>query len=88
MKVTMSLRFEVSKDCEFYSFAALRIHVSPECRNVLLQLGGYHLIERGPVSMKVYIYIYISENYWGQDRLSLFTVPCPSRFLKNAYQLN
>jgi len=31
---------------------ALRIHVSPECRNVLLQLGGYHLIERGPVSMK------------------------------------
>ena len=61
MKVTMSLRFEVSKDCEFYSFAALRIHVSPECRNVLLQLGGYHLIERGPVSMKVYIYTYIRE---------------------------
>ncbi|XP_065051020.1 atrial natriuretic peptide receptor 1-like [Rhopilema esculentum] len=31
---------------------ALRIHVSPYCRDVLLQLGGYHLVERGPVSMK------------------------------------
>eukprot|EP00794_Sanderia_malayensis_P009713 gene9713-10700_t len=31
---------------------ALRIHVSPECKTVLDQLGGYHLMERGPVSMK------------------------------------
>uniref|UniRef100_A0A7M5X0L3 Guanylate cyclase n=1 Tax=Clytia hemisphaerica TaxID=252671 RepID=A0A7M5X0L3_9CNID len=31
---------------------ALRIHVSPECHEVLTELGGYHLIERGPVSMK------------------------------------
>ncbi|KAK3709909.1 hypothetical protein QZH41_020028, partial [Actinostola sp. cb2023] len=31
---------------------ALRIHVSPECREVLNELGGYHLHERGPVTMK------------------------------------
>ena len=33
---------------------ALRIHVSPECKEVLDQLGGYHLVERGPVTMKVF----------------------------------
>ncbi|EDO27923.1 predicted protein, partial [Nematostella vectensis] len=32
---------------------ALRIHVSPECKEVLDRLGGYHLDERGPVTMKV-----------------------------------
>lgn len=31
---------------------ALRIHVSPECKEVLCELGGYHLVERGPVTMK------------------------------------
>ncbi|EDO36182.1 predicted protein [Nematostella vectensis] len=31
---------------------ALRIHVSPECKEVLDRLGGYHLDERGPVTMK------------------------------------
>lgn len=31
---------------------ALCIHVSPECREVLEQLGGYHLEERGEVEMK------------------------------------
>lgn len=31
---------------------ALRIHVSPECCRVLNELGGYHLVERGPVAMK------------------------------------
>ncbi|KAK2155393.1 hypothetical protein LSH36_241g02011 [Paralvinella palmiformis] len=31
---------------------ALRIHVSPECKSVLDQLGGYHLEERGEVTMK------------------------------------
>ena len=32
---------------------ALRVHVSPECKEVLDELGGYCLDERGPVSMKV-----------------------------------
>ena len=32
---------------------ALRIHVSPECKAVLDDLGGYHLQERGPIAMKV-----------------------------------
>ena len=32
---------------------ALRIHVSPECKEVLDLLSGYHLEERGPVPMKV-----------------------------------
>ncbi len=32
--------------------AALRIHVSPECHDVLLQLGGYELQSRGKVLMK------------------------------------
>ena len=32
---------------------ALRVHVSPECKNILVSLGGYHLHERGPVEMKV-----------------------------------
>jgi len=31
---------------------ALRVHVSPECKEVLDQLGGYKLVERGPVDMK------------------------------------
>jgi len=31
---------------------ALCIHVSPECKEVLDQLGGYHLEERGEVEMK------------------------------------
>ena len=37
---------------------ALRVHVSPECKEVLDQLGGYNLVERGPVTMKVFIHIY------------------------------
>ena len=37
----------------FILVLALRIHVSPECHEVLTELGGYHLVERGPVSMKV-----------------------------------
>ena len=32
---------------------ALRIHVSPQCKSYLDELGGYHLKERGPVEMKV-----------------------------------
>ncbi|KAK6181613.1 hypothetical protein SNE40_009435 [Patella caerulea] len=31
---------------------ALRIHVSPECKGVLDELGGFHLESRGEVSMK------------------------------------
>ena len=34
-------------------FTALRIHVSPECKAVLDKLGGFHLEERGPVTLKV-----------------------------------
>ena len=34
-------------------FSALRIHVSPECKEVLDRLGGYVLQERGFVEMKV-----------------------------------
>ena len=37
------------------SYLALCIHVSPECREVLEQLGGYHLEERGEVEMKVLV---------------------------------
>ena len=32
---------------------ALRVHVSPECKNVLVDLGGYHFEERGLIAMKV-----------------------------------
>ena len=32
---------------------ALRVHVSPETKELLDLLGGYHLVERGPVQMKV-----------------------------------
>ncbi|XP_041371524.1 atrial natriuretic peptide receptor 1-like [Gigantopelta aegis] len=31
---------------------ALRIHVSPECKLLLDELGGYHLDERGEISLK------------------------------------
>lgn len=31
---------------------ALRIHVSPECQEILNELGGYDLQDRGPVEMK------------------------------------
>ena len=36
---------------------ALRVHVSPECKQVLDELGGYHLEERGEVSMKVSLFL-------------------------------
>jgi atrial natriuretic peptide receptor A len=35
------------------SLKALRIHLSPECKQILDELGGYLLEERGEVSMKV-----------------------------------
>ncbi|XP_066919566.1 atrial natriuretic peptide receptor 2-like isoform X4 [Clytia hemisphaerica] len=31
---------------------ALRVHISPECKELLDQLGGYQLIDRGPTNMK------------------------------------
>ena len=31
---------------------ALRVHVSPECKELLDQLQGYQLLDRGPTSMK------------------------------------
>ncbi|XP_006822860.1 atrial natriuretic peptide receptor 1-like, partial [Saccoglossus kowalevskii] len=31
---------------------ALRIHVSPECKTILDGIGGYHMTERGPVTLK------------------------------------
>ncbi|XP_070550787.1 atrial natriuretic peptide receptor 1-like [Ptychodera flava] len=31
---------------------ALRIHVSPECKRILDEVGGFHLEERGPVTLK------------------------------------
>ncbi|XP_038056003.1 uncharacterized protein LOC119727994 [Patiria miniata] len=34
--------------------SALKIHVSPECRQVLEELGGYNLVERGLIAMKVW----------------------------------
>lgn len=37
----------------FLFFSALRIHVSPECKEILDELGGYHLENRGEVEMKV-----------------------------------
>ena len=37
---------------------ALRVHVSPECKEVLDQLGGYNLVERGPVTMKVFAHLH------------------------------
>lgn len=33
--------------------SALRIHLSPECKAALDLIGGFHLEERGPVSIKV-----------------------------------
>lgn len=33
-------------------FQALRIHCSKQCKDLLVKLGGYHLLERGIVSMK------------------------------------
>lgn len=34
--------------------AALRIHVSPECKDQLDQFGTFQLEMRGPVTMKVF----------------------------------
>ena len=31
---------------------ALRVHVSPECKSILDELGPYKLLDRGPVKMK------------------------------------
>ena len=52
----MKLRFPAGYHTNVYeflfSFPALRIHVSPECRGVLMQLGGYRLQPRGAVHIK------------------------------------
>ena len=42
----------VWRHCELCSGLALRVHVSPECKALLDQLGGYQLIDRGPTNMK------------------------------------
>ena len=34
---------------------ALRVHVSPDTKKILDTLGGYRLVERGPITMKVCI---------------------------------
>lgn len=49
---------------------ALRVHVSPECQQVLNDLGGYSLVERGPVSMKGKgtIVTYFLAGYEGFDK--------------------
>ena len=39
--------------------SALRIHLSPECKAALDLLGGFHLEERGPVTMKVRCHAYL-----------------------------
>lgn len=36
-----------------YTFAALKIHISPQCKEYLDKLGGYTTIDRGLVKMKV-----------------------------------
>ena len=38
---------------DLVNVTALRIHVSPECRDMLEDLGGYNLESRGEVTMKV-----------------------------------
>ena len=35
------------------TLSALKIHCSPQCKEVLDQLGGYYVEERGLVAMKV-----------------------------------
>lgn len=37
----------------FPSISALKIHCSGECKSLLDKLGGYELVERGLVPMKV-----------------------------------
>ena len=37
----------------FPPLSALRVHVSPECKSVLDEIGGYKTEERGNVTMKV-----------------------------------
>ena len=46
LKTTPSILF-------FDIIKALRVHVSPECFALLNELGGFDLVERGPVTMKV-----------------------------------
>ena len=40
-----------------YCITALKIHCSFDCKQLLDQLGGYHVEERGYISMKVQICI-------------------------------
>jgi hypothetical protein len=41
--------------CSGLVFVALRIHISPDTAKLLDVLGGYNLIERGPITIKVSI---------------------------------
>jgi len=50
-------------------FSALRIHVSPECKTLLDDLGGYYFLCRGLVHMKVrtYSFIHFDGKWPGSD---------------------
>lgn len=41
---------------------ALRIHVSEICRDILEKLGGFHLVYRGQITMKVCLYSFFANN--------------------------
>ena len=40
-------------NCFVRSAAALKIHISQECKDILDKLGGYKLESRGPITLKV-----------------------------------
>ncbi len=41
---------------------ALRVHISPDTKVILDQLGGYKLVERGPITMKVRCHVPINHS--------------------------
>jgi hypothetical protein len=55
-------------------FAALRVHISPDTKVILDQLGGYKLVERGPITMKVGRHMFCSCSAIGYIKQSVNTV--------------
>lgn len=53
-KLLYSVICHLYMSCCFFVRLALRIHVSPSTKQILDDLSGYKLIERGPIGMKVY----------------------------------
>lgn len=55
---------------------ALRIHVSEICRDILEKLGGFHLVYRGQITMKVCLCSFFASHSFTYPPFTLSVLKC------------